>query len=81
MGEILPFFAILIVFPFIFYMTKLSNEHQKQKLKIKSGVFETENADYKQEIQELKDRIATLEKIVTDDSYALKKQFDDLDAA
>ena len=81
MGEILPFFAILIVFSFIIYMTKLGNEHQKQKMKIKSGVFENENADFKQEIQELKNRIATLEKIVTDDSYNLKKQFDDLDAA
>ena len=81
MDEFLPFFVIVIVFSFVIYIVKMSNEHEKQKMKIKSGFFESENNDFKQEIQELKDRIVTLEKIVTDGNYDLKKEFDKLDAA
>ena len=81
MEQVLPFFVIIVVFIFVIYMTKMGNEHQKEKLKIKSGVFETENAAYKQEIEELKERVAVLEKIVTNDKYDLKKEIDKLDAA
>ena len=81
MDELFPIFVIGIVFAFVIYIVKMSNEHEKQKMKIKSGFFERENDDIKQEIQELKERIVTLEKIVTDDNFDLKKEFDKLNAA
>jgi len=37
--------------------------------------------EHKKEVQELKDRVSALEKIVTEDQYDLKREFDKLDAA
>ncbi|WP_308446010.1 hypothetical protein [Alteromonas salexigens] len=44
-----------------------------------SGMGKAEKAELEQQIEQLKERVATLEKIVTDDSYELKKKFKDLE--
>lgn len=85
MNEIAPFIFVLTiiagVFTFVIYLTRISNEQKKAELKIESGIFEIENDSLKTELSKLKERIAILEKIVTNDKYDLKKEFDKLDAA
>ncbi|GGW73278.1 hypothetical protein GCM10007391_01080 [Alteromonas halophila] len=51
-------------------------ESRKDKNK---GMAKKDRAALEAEIATLKDRVATLEKIVTDDGYDLKKQFADLE--
>lgn len=51
-------------------------ESRKEKNK---GVAKKERDALEAEIATLKERVATLEKIVTDDGYDLKKQFADLE--
>ncbi len=51
-------------------------ESRKEKNK---GLAKKDRDALEAEIATLKERVATLEKIVTDDGYDLKKQFADLD--
>ncbi len=46
-----------------------------------TGMVRNSDSQHKQKIAQLEERIKVLERIVTDKSYDLKKQFDDLDAA
>ena len=48
------------------------------KEKKKGKADQIENDALKQEIADLKDRVATLEKIVTDEKYTLNKEFENL---
>lgn len=51
-------------------------ESRKEKNK---GLAKKDRDALEAEIAQLKERVATLEKIVTDDGYDLKKQFADLE--
>jgi len=62
-----------IIFGSIYYTVKMILEHVG-----KSGKNKKENGLLEQEIHALKERVATLEKIVTDDKYQLNKEFDSL---
>ena len=48
------------------------------KEKKKGKADQMENDALKQEIADLKDRVATLERIVTDEKYSLNKEFENL---
>ena len=50
----------------------------KKKDKAFQQGLESEHAQMKQELQEMSDRLAVLEKIVTDEKYQLNKAFDAL---
>lgn len=52
---------------------------QTVKDKNSSKVSNRETEAYQSEIASLKERVSVLEKIVTDEKYELKKQFDDLE--
>lgn len=65
------FVAVVLAFAYAFY-----EQHTKTKVKLQNG--NTANDTLQQEITELKKRVATLEAIVTDKSYTLKQQIDQL---
>jgi len=65
------FVAVVLAFAYAFY-----EQHTKTKVKLHSG--SAANDTLQQEITELKKRVATLEAIVTDKSYTLKQQIDQL---
>ncbi len=50
----------------------------KKKDKALKQEFEADQAQMKQELQEMAERLAVLEKIVTDEKYQLNKAFDSL---
>ncbi len=65
------FVAVVLAFGYAFY-----EQHSKTKVKLQNG--NAGNDVLKQEIYDLKQRVATLEAIVTDKSYTLKQQIDKL---
>jgi phage shock protein C len=65
------FVAVILAFGYAFY-----EQHTKTKVKLQNG--SAGNDALKQEIDNLKQRIATLEAIVTDKSYDLKSQINRL---
>ena len=62
-----------IIFGSIYAVVNAILKHLKESKKMKTGDDSTQ-----QEIQNLKERVATLERIVTDDKYQLNKEFDSL---
>lgn len=65
------FVAVVLAFAYAFY-----EQHTKTKVKLQNG--STANDSLQNEIAELKQRVATLEAIVTDKSYDLKSQINRL---
>ncbi len=76
--ETLPFVvAIVAIIGGLFY----SAYEQKMKLKIAEARGQSSGAskEAQAEIEKLKERVAVLEKIVTDKNYSLKDEIDSLD--
>lgn len=65
------FVAVVLAFAYAFY-----EQHTKTKVKLHNG--SVANDSLQQEITDLKQRVATLEAIVTDKSYDLKSQINRL---
>lgn len=67
--------AVAIVAIICWAIVELTNGPRgKKKDKAEKG----QNDALKQEVEALKDRVATLEKIVTDEKYSLNKEFENL---
>jgi len=89
MDDFFPILVILIVFGFVVSIIRMNLNHQSKKLKLKAGMqneeinalLDSQKDEFKKEIQILRERIEILEKIVTDDKYELKKEFEKLDVA
>lgn len=62
-----------IVFGCITAITKSVLKHRSE-----SKMVSSDSHALKSEITQLKERVATLEKIVTDEKYSLKREFDNL---
>ncbi len=65
------FIAVVLAFAYAFY-----EQHNKTKVKLQNN--STNNDSLQQEIANLKQRVATLEAIVTDKSYNLKQEISQL---
>jgi phage shock protein C len=65
------FIAVVLAFAYAFY-----EQHNKTKVKLQNS--SANNDSLQQEITDLKQRVATLEAIVTDKSYNLKQQINQL---
>lgn len=65
------FVAVVLAFAYAFY-------EQRNKTKVKLQSAGVGNEALQQEIADLKQRVATLEAIVTDKSYHLKQQINQL---
>lgn len=65
------FIAVVLAFAYAFY-----EQHNKTKVKLQNS--SVNNDSLQQEITDLKQRVATLEAIVTDKSYNLKQQINQL---
>lgn len=70
--------AVFIVFIVAMSIVKLVELFVKKRPG-NTRADEQQLAAYQRQIDELKERVATLEAIVTDESYELKKKFKDLD--
>jgi cell division protein FtsB len=66
------FIAVVLAFAYAFY-----EQHNKTKVKLQNSSANNNNS-LQQEITDLKQRVATLEAIVTDKSYNLKQQINQL---
>lgn len=70
------------VFEFIILIVVVAGifEFLKQRQKIQSNIQTNseQHSDLESEVNKLRERVATLEKIVTDKGYDLKQQIDDL---
>ena len=62
-----------IIFGCIYSIVKMVLDYNRH-----SGKSKHQTSALEQEITELKDRVATLERIVTDEKYQLNKQFESL---
>lgn len=62
-----------IIFGCTITMVRMILDHRS-----KSKLTSEDNGQLKAEIQQLKERVATLERIVTDSKYQLNKEFDSL---
>jgi len=80
MDDLAPVLAVLIVFGFVTHIVKMGLQHQQKKLNLKETTT-AHDSQLKQEVLKLKQRVETLEKIVTDNKYDLKKEIDKLDVA
>ncbi|MBJ2135998.1 hypothetical protein KO519_17215 [Paraglaciecola agarilytica] len=67
--------AIAIVAIICWAIVELTNGAKTKK---KSKVSQQKESELEQQVTELKERVETLEKIVTDEKYDLHRQFDDL---
>lgn len=65
--------VLSIIFGFAYAIVKTVLKYKKE-----SRVSNHGDALMSQEIESLKERVATLEKIVTDDKYQLHKEFENL---
>lgn len=76
MGEFIPFFAILMVFsiPIIAIWTK----HRKDVMELQAKTTAERAAQYATSNKELEDRVAVLERIVTDRGYDVATQIEAL---
>ena len=67
--------AVAIVAIICWAIVELTNGGRSKK---KSKVDSRETDALKQEVSDLRERVATLEKIVTDEKYSLNKEFENL---
>lgn len=67
--------AIAIVAIICWAIVELTNGAKTKK---KSKASQQKESELEQQVVELKERVETLEKIVTDEKYDLHRQFDDL---
>lgn len=67
--------AVAIVAIICWAIVELTNGPRGRK---KDKADKNQNDALKQEVADLKDRVATLEKIVTDEKYSLNKEFENL---
>jgi len=72
-GTTIGFVAVVGAFAYAFY-----EQHTKTKIKLAAGQNHPNQDALKQEIESLKQRVATLEAIVTDKSYSLKREIEQL---
>jgi len=72
-GTTIGFVAVVGAFAYAFY-----EQHTKTKIKLASSQNHPNQDALKQEIDSLKQRVATLEAIVTDKSYSLKQEIERL---
>lgn len=67
--------AVAIVAIICWAIVELTNNGKSKK---KSKIESKETDALREEVAELKDRVATLERIVTDEKYSLNKEFENL---
>lgn len=67
--------AVAIVAIICWAIVELTNGSKSKKTSKKTGA---ENEALRTEVEQLKDRVVTLEKIVTDEKYSLNKEFENL---
>ncbi len=67
--------AVAIVAIICWAIVELTNSGKSKK---KSKIESKETDALREEVAELKDRVATLERIVTDEKYSLNKEFENL---
>lgn len=72
-GKMLTFMVVVFAFAYAFYQRYTST-----RIKLQASGNNPNQEALKLEIEALKQRIATLEAIVTDKSYTLKQQIDQL---
>ena len=72
-GKMIALVAIVCAFAYAFY-----EQHTRTKVKLATSKHNPDQDALKQEIDMLKQRIATLEAIVTDKSYSLKQEIERL---
>lgn len=72
-GTMIGFVAVVGAFAYAFY-----EQHTKTKIKLATSQNNPSQDALKQEIDSLKQRVATLEAIVTDKSYSLKQEIERL---
>ena len=77
--NIMGFWTAMVVIVAITSVVGMITSISKHKAKHAGASSDAQTAGLEQEVAALKERIATLEKIVTDPSYDLKKQFRDLE--
>jgi tetrahydromethanopterin S-methyltransferase subunit B len=70
--------AIFIVAIVVGGITSIISTLSNKKLKESNKFNKEERDDMQMQIQKMNERIATLERIVTDEKYSLNKQFADL---
>ena len=70
--------AILIVGIVCWAIVTLVNGPRSKKKDKKDMTQINQNHDLEREVEAMRERIETLEKIVTDEKYDLNRQFDDL---
>lgn len=70
--------AIIIVAIVVGGITSVISTLSNKKLKESNKFNKEECDDMQMQIQKMNERIATLERIVTDEKYSLNKQFADL---
>ncbi len=70
--------AIIIVAIVVGGITSIISTLSNKKLKEANQFNKKERDDMQLQIQKMNERIATLERIVTDEKYSLNKQFADL---
>jgi Tfp pilus assembly protein PilO len=73
-------FEFVIAIVVIVFGYKLLATSMRRKRESLEGHVETENADLRQRLEQLEERVRVLERIVTDERYDLKQQFKDLEA-
>jgi hypothetical protein len=66
---------VVIVFGYKLLATSVRRKHESHE-----GQVGAENADLRQRLEQLEERVQVLERIVTDERYDLKQQFKDLEA-
>jgi len=76
MGELIPFFAIAMVFgiPMLAIWTK----HRKDVMEVQARTTAEKAAQYAASNKELEDRVRVLERIVTDKGYDVATQIEAL---
>jgi len=83
--EVFDMVAIIVIFGVIGEMFRNYLKYKQGRSDFDgdelTGMMNDSNNRHKQKIAQLEERIKVLERIVTDDKYDLKKQFDDLDVA
>lgn len=67
--------AVAIVAIICWAIVELTNSGKSKK---KSKIESKETDALREEVAQLKDRVATLERIVTDEKYSLNKEFENL---
>lgn len=74
--ELGPIIIVAIIFGSIFGGRYL--RHQMRMFELKLAAEKEFSGDLRKELNEIRDRLATLEKIVTDKNYQLREEIDNL---